>query len=165
MYNMVTIADNTVLYNWNLLRQESLNGSPPPTKKKKKISMGSKGWINLSGGEGWGWGKSLHRVQEYQIIRLFTLPYSFISQLYLSKSGKDPALYYISQLCGWPGQFFQRSYLGPSHEFAVRRQLGWCSCLWSPSVCFFSPCFQLSIEEALCRIARYWDSTIPDAGI
>lgn len=35
---------------------------------------------------------------------------------------------------------------------------------WSPSACFFSPCFQLSIEEALCRVARYWDSTLPDAG-
>ena len=44
-------------------------------------------------------------------------------------------------------------------------ELGWCSCLWSPSACFFSPCFQLSIEEALCRISRYWDSTIPGAGI
>ena len=25
MYNLVTIIDNTVLYNWNLLREQNLN--------------------------------------------------------------------------------------------------------------------------------------------
>ena len=32
---MVTIADNTVLYNWNLLRVE-LKGHQPKKKKKRK---------------------------------------------------------------------------------------------------------------------------------
>ena len=32
MYNIETIVDNTVLYNWNLLREQNLNVL---TKKKK----------------------------------------------------------------------------------------------------------------------------------
>ena len=36
MYNRVTTVDNTVLYNYNLLRKQTLNVLPKRKKKRKK---------------------------------------------------------------------------------------------------------------------------------
>ena len=43
MYNMATIVDNIVLYNWNLLRVELERSHQ---KKKKKVNMISDGYVS-----------------------------------------------------------------------------------------------------------------------
>lgn len=44
----MTIIDNTVLHNWNLLREYNVNIMTK--KKKKKVDMRGDGCVNLMGG-------------------------------------------------------------------------------------------------------------------
>lgn len=63
MYNMVTLVDSTVLYNWNVMIEWNLN----VVNNSNKNSMGGDGYVINSVGE------SFHYAYVYQISTLYTL--------------------------------------------------------------------------------------------
>lgn len=58
MYNLVTLLNNTTLYNWNLLRKDNFIVL---TKKKDKYVMQLMCYLTR-------WEESFHKVYVYQVI-------------------------------------------------------------------------------------------------
>lgn len=80
MYNMVNIIDNTLLYNWNLLREEHLNVFTNKKKKKKEEEVNMWGDKCVNWFVGGTLSQCIH-VSNHRIVLFKYLIISFVNSI------------------------------------------------------------------------------------
>ena len=94
MYNVVTIVDNTVAFNWNLLRVEPKCSHQKERKKDKHVRWRMCWWNSITG-----------LFSQCILKSCFTLYYSFVTYTWVNLRGKESTEFWNILLTGYINQW------------------------------------------------------------